>query len=150
MQIHNNARAKTCTRKAAKLPSREKHKLVFQQNVFLNIRMNVYECYKHKDERGALSMEGGTGMCRSHDPLFFRASRRTLAYQFPINALLMCPPFLNFRKICIFSLVFCRIFRSQEAKFLNFRSQDLSFFKENPLSRSYFWKPVWHIPTKKS
>ena len=26
---------------------------------------------------------------------------------------------------------------------------DPSFFKENPLPRPYFWKPVWHTPTKK-
>ena len=54
------------------------------------------------------------------------------------------------KSIYIFSLVFGWVFSSQEAKFLNFRSQDPSFFKENPLPRPYFWKPTQHMPTKKS
>ena len=33
--------------------------------------------------------------------------------------------------------------------FPNFCSQDPSFFSENLLPRPYFWKPVWHITTKK-
>ena len=84
---------------------------------------------------GALPLKGGTGMCRGHDP-FFHASRHSLAYQFPNNALLMCPsPFSNFRQICIFSLVLCQNVSSQEAEFLNFYSKDPSFFKESPLLR---------------
>ena len=77
---------------------------------------------------------------------FFQASRRSLAYQFTTIAPLLCPPFSNFRKIFNFQLCFGQNFSSQDA---NFRSLDHSFFKENPLPRPYFWKPVWHIPTQK-
>ena len=87
-------------------------------------------------------------MCRGHDP-FYQASRRSLAYQFTINAPLMCPSFSNFGKILNFQPCFWPNFSSQDANFPNFRSQDPSFFKENPLPRPYFWKPVWHTPTKK-
>ena len=81
--------------------------------------------------------------------LFLQASRHSLAYQFPINAPLTCPPFSNFRKICIFSVIFGQNFSSQDVKLPKFCFQDSSFFKENPLPRPYFWKPAWHIPTKK-
>ena len=80
---------------------------------------------------------------------FFQASRRSLAYQFTIIAPLLCPPFSNFRKFFHFQPCFGQNFSSQDANFPNFRSLDPSFFKENPLPRPYFWKPVWHIPTKK-
>ena len=80
---------------------------------------------------------------------FFQATRRSLAYQFTITAPLLCPPFSNFRKIFHFQPCFGQNFSSQDANFPNFRSLDPSFFKENPLPRPYFWKPVWHTPTKK-
>ena len=79
---------------------------------------------------------------------FFQASRRSLAYQLTIIAPLWCPPFSNFRKIFHFQPCFGQNFSSQAANFPNFRSQDPTFFKENPLPRPYFWKPVWHTPTK--
>ena len=59
----------------------------------------------------------------------------------------MCPLFSIFRKILHFQPCFSQNFSSQDA---NFRSQDPSFFKENLLPRPYFWKPIWHIPTKNS
>ena len=80
---------------------------------------------------------------------FLQASRRSLAYQFTIIAPLLCPPFSNFRKKLNFQPCFGQNFSSQDANFPNFRSLDPSFFKENPLPRPYFWKPVWHIPTQK-
>ena len=80
---------------------------------------------------------------------FFQASRGSLAYQFTIIAPLLCPPFSNFRKIFNFQPCFGQNFSSQDANFPNFRSLDPWFFKENPLPRPYFWKPVWHIPTQK-
>ena len=58
------------------------------------------------------------------------------------------PPFSIFRKFCIFSLVLAKISALKTQNFPNFRSQDPLFFKENPLPRPCFWKPVWHIPTK--
>ena len=57
--------------------------------------------------------------------------------------------FSNFRKVFHFQHCFRQNFSSQDANFPNFRSLDPSFFKENPLPRPYFWKPVWHTPTKK-
>ena len=80
---------------------------------------------------------------------FFQASRRSLAYQFTIIAPLLCPPFSNFRKFFHFQPCFGQNFSSQDVNFPNFRSLDPSFFKGNPLPRPYFWKSVWHIPTKK-
>ena len=80
---------------------------------------------------------------------FFQASRRSLAYQFTIIAPLICPPFSNFRKFFHFQPCFGQNFSSQDANFPNFRSLHPSYFKENLLPRPYFWKPVWHIPTKK-
>ena len=80
---------------------------------------------------------------------FFQASRRSLAYQFTIIAPLLCPPFSNSRKFFHFQPCFGQNFSSQDANFPKFRSLDPSFFKENPLPRPYFWKPVWHIPTQK-
>ena len=81
---------------------------------------------------------------------FFQASRRSLAYQFTIIAPLLCPPFSNVRKFFHFQPCFGQNFSSQDANFPNFRSLDPSFFKENPLPRPYFCKPVWHIyPPKK-
>ena len=49
------------------------------------------------------------------------------------------PHSLNFQKIFAFSALFW-------PNFPDFCSQDPSFFKENP---PYFWKLVWHTPTKK-
>ena len=80
---------------------------------------------------------------------FFQASRRSLAYQFTIIAPLLCPHFQILEKFSIFSLVLVKISALKTQNFPNFRSLDPSFFKENPLPRPYFWKPVWHIPTQK-
>ena len=63
------------------------------------LRVHNLQCYSHSVR--ALKLESGTGMCRSHVP-FFQASRRSLAYQFTINAPLMCPSSLIFRKILHF------------------------------------------------
>ena len=89
---------------------------------------------------GGTDLERGYGYVpRSLPPLF------SPAYQFTINVPLICPPFSTFRKICIFNFVFGQNFSSQEAKFPNFRSQDPSFFKENPLPRPYFWKSARYM-----
>ena len=87
-------------------------------------------------------------MCRGHDPLF---SGHPALLSLPIyhHCAALMPPFSNFRKIFHFQPCFGQNFSSQDANFPNFRSLDPSFFKENPLPRPYFWKPVWHTPTKK-
>ena len=59
------------------------------------------------------------------------------------------PPFSILRKFLHFQPCFVQNFSSQDENFPNFHSQDPSFFKENPLPRPYFWKPVWHTPTNK-
>ena len=63
---------------------------------------------------------------------FFQASRRSLAYQFTINAPFMCPTFSIF--FFFFKLhfqpCFGQNFSSQDTNFPNFRSQDPSFFRE--------------------
>ena len=102
-----------------------------------------------KSRGGGTDLESGCmGMCRGHDPLF---SGQSALPSLPIYiAPLLCPPFSNFIKIFHFQHCFGQNFSSQDANFPNFRSLDPSFFKKNPLPRHYFWKPVWHIPTKKN
>ena len=86
-------------------------------------------------------------MCRGHDPLF---SGQSALLSLPIyhHCAALMPPFSNFRKKINFQPCFGQNFSSQDANFPNFCSL-ASFFKENPLPRPYFWKPVWHTPTKK-
>ena len=102
--------------------------------------------------RGALALlECGTLVqgCATIMTPFLQTSCCSLSSQFTIdNRPLMCPLFSIFRKKCIFSAFFGHNFSSQDANFQNFCSQDPSFFKENPLLRPYFWKPVQHPPTK--
>ena len=97
---------------------------------------------------GGTDLERGYGDVPRSWPPFFRPVMRSLAYQFTTNVPLMCSPFSVFRKFCIFSLVLAKISALKTQTFPNFRSQDPLFFKENLLPRPYFWKPVWHIPTK--
>ena len=87
-------------------------------------------------------------MCRGHDPFF---SGHPVLLSLPIyhHCAVLMPPFSNFRKIFHFQPCFGQNFSSQDANFPNFRSLDPAFFKENPLPRPYFWKPVWHTPTQK-
>ena len=99
-------------------------------------------------------MEGGTGMCCGHDPFFqasqrFRSALPSLPIYHQCAAHVLPAPFQFLEKFCIFSLVFGQNFSSHDAKCLNFLFQDPSFFKENPLPRPYFWKPVRHICAKK-
>ena len=80
---------------------------------------------------------GGMPYMHGHDPLF-QDSQCSIGYQFTINSLLMCP---HLKIICIFSAPKMQTFCIFE---------DYSFFKENPTPKPYFWKPTWHISTKKS
>ena len=85
---------------------------------------------------GALTLESGRGMYRSHD-LFF--SGQSALPKFTINASLCGPPHhLNFKKILHFQPCFDQNFSFQDANFPNVRSQDpLFFFKGNLLHRPY-------------
>ena len=97
---------------------------------------------------GALTLERGMGMCRGHDP-FFQTSHRSLAYQFTVNAPLLCPLFSIFRKFLHFQPCFGQNFSSLDPNFSKFLFLKLLFFKENPLPRPYILKPAWHTSTKK-
>ena len=87
-------------------------------------------------------------MCRGHDPLFW-GHPALLSLPIYHHCAALMPPFSNFRKNFHFQPCFGQNFSSQDANFPNFRSLDPSFFKENPLPRPYFSKPVWHTSTKK-
>ena len=80
----------------------------------------------------------------------FQVSRRSVAYQFTINAPLMCPPFSIFRKFfCIFSLIFGQNFSSQDANFPNFCSQDPSVSRKIRSLDPTFGNPCdTHLPKK--
>ena len=87
-------------------------------------------------------------MYRCHDPL--RPVGAPLASNLPSMRRSCAPPlFQSLEKFLHFQPCFGQNLSYQNANFPNFRSQDPSFFKENPLPRPYFWKPVWHPPTKK-
>ena len=103
-------------------------------------------------------MVGGTtinmGVCAAVMTPFFQTSQHSLAFQFTIKTLLMCPTqnFLFVEKFCIFSLDFSQNVSSQDPNFPNFCSQDPSFFQGKPAPyRLYFGKPVrGTYPPKKS
>ena len=59
-----------------------------------------------------------------------------------------CAPHFQFLENFSFQPCLAKISALKTQTFPNFHSQDPLFFKENPLPRPYFWKPVWHIPTK--
>ena len=80
---------------------------------------------------------------------FFQASRRSLAYQFTLNAQLLWPPFSIFRKFLNFQPCFGQNSSSLDPDFSKFSFPRPLFFKENPLPRPYILKPMWHTSTKK-
>ena len=86
---------------------------------------------KKTGEGEALTLERGIGMCRGHDPLFQASrrprGRRSLAYQFTVNAPLLCLLFSIFRKFLHFQPCLSQNFNSLDPNFLNFRSQDPHF-----------------------
>ena len=78
---------------------------------------------------------------------FFLVIWHSLAYQFAINVLVMCPILTILEKCNIFTLLFIQNFSSEDTHFPNFCSQNPSFLKENLLLRPYIWKSVLHTPT---
>ena len=76
---------------------------------------------------------------------FFQASQRSLAYQFTLDASLMYSPFSILRKMLH---CFVQNFSSQDENFQNFRSQDPSYFKENPLPQAGTTKMTVPISTR--
>ena len=80
---------------------------------------------------------------------FFQTSRRSLAYQFTVNAPLLCPLFSIFRKFLHFQSCFGQNSSTLDSIFSKFSFLRPLFFKENPLPRPYILKPAWHTSTKK-
>ena len=80
---------------------------------------------------------------------FFQASRRSLAYQFTVNAPLLCPLFSIFRKLLHFQPCSGQNFSSLDPNFSKFSFPRPQFLKEKPLPRPYILKPAWHTSTKK-
>ena len=80
---------------------------------------------------------------------FFQTSHRSLAYQFTVNAPLLCPMFSIFKKILHFQPCFGQNSSSLDQNFSKFSFLRPLFCKENPLPRPYILKPAWHISTKK-
>ena len=68
---------------------------------------------------GALTLEGGTGMCFGHDP-FFQASRCSLNLPSMRRSCAPPPHHLNFKKILHFQPCFGQDFSSQDANFQMF------------------------------
>ena len=79
---------------------------------------------------------------------FFQNSHRSLAYQFTVNAPLLCPLFSIFRKFLHFQPCFGQNSSSLDPNFSKFLFLRPLFFKENPLPRPYILKPAWHTSTK--
>ena len=79
---------------------------------------------------------------------FFQVSRRSLAYQFTVNAPLLWPPFSIFRKFLDFHPYFGQNSSSLDPNFSEFSFPRPAFFKENPLPRPYILKPTWHTEKK--
>ena len=101
------------------------------------------------DPGGGHSHWKGVWGCAAVMIPFFQASRRSLAYQFSVNAPLLWPPFSIFRKFLDFQPCFGQNFSSKDPNFSKFSFPRPPFFKENPLPRPYILKPAWHTSTKK-
>ena len=85
---------------------------------------------KSTKAREALPLEGSTGMCCGHDPLFPSQSALPSLPIYHYCATHVPPTFSFCRKKLHFQLIFGQNFSSQDTKLLNFYSHDTSFFKE--------------------
>ena len=102
-----------------------------------------------RTDPGGHSHWKGVWGCAAVMTPFFQASRRSLAHQFTINALLLCPLLSIFRHFLHFQPCFGQNFSSLDPNFSKFLFPRPHFLKENPLPRPYILKPAWHTPTKK-
>ena len=100
---------------------------------------NCYILWKGVHWGGGHSHMKGVWGCAAVMTPFFQAIRRSLAYQFTVNAPLLWLPFSCFGKFFAFSVMFWPKFYLSKPK----------FFKENPLPRPYILKPPWHTSTRK-
>ena len=103
---------------------------------------NWYILWKgiHWGGGGHSHMKGVWGVLRSWPPGFFQAIRRSLAYQFTVNAPLLCLPFSCFRNFSHFQPCFGQ----------NSISLDPNFSRKIRSLNPTFWNPVAHIHQKKS
>ena len=99
--------------------------------------------------QGGHSHWKGVWGCAAVMTPFFQTSHRSLAYQFTVNAPLLCPFFSIFRKFLHFQPCFGQNSSSLDPNFSKFSFLRPLFFKENPLPRPYILKPAWHTSTKK-
>ena len=121
------------------------------------ISIKIYNCHHLADfwlfsnyvARGGHSHWKGVWGCAAVMTPFFRASCRSLAHQFTLNAPLLCPLFSIFRKFLHFQPCFGQNYSSLDPNFSKFSFPRPPFFQENPLPRLYILKPAWHTPTKK-
>ena len=96
---------------------------------------NCYIFWKGIHWGGGHSHMKGVWRCAAVMTPFFQVIRRSLAYQFTVNAPLLWLPFSCF---FAFSAMFCpKVYLSRP-----------KFFKENPLPRPYILKPPWHTSTR--
>ena len=98
---------------------------------------------------GALPLEGGMGMCRGHDPLFFRASRRSLASQFTINAPFMCPHFQFLENFAFSALFWAKISALKTQNFWIFAPKTPQFSRKTRSLDPTFGNPCGTYPPKK-
>ena len=108
-----------------------------------------YLChYLSQRIRGGTHIGKWYGMCRGHDPLFY-ASRHSLAYQFTINAPLICPPFQFLEKISIFSLVLVKMSALKMQIFQIFVLETPHFSRKIRFLDPTFGNPCGTHPPKK-
>ena len=103
---------------------------------------NWYILWKgiHWGGGGHSHMKGVWGVLRSWPPGFFQAIRRSLAYQFTVNAPLLCLPFSCFRNFSHFQPCFGQ----------NSISLDPNFSRKIRSLNPTFWNPRGtHPPEKK-
>ena len=115
----------------------------------LPFQFYLSKCHHHHSPGGGHSHWKGVWGCAAVMTPFFQTSHRSLAYQFTVNAPLLCPLFSIFRKFLHFQPCFGQNSSSRDPNFSKFSFLRPLFFKENPLPRPYILKPAWHTSTKK-
>ena len=96
---------------------------------------------------GTLPLEGGTGMCHHHDPLFFRPLQSVLPSLFH-HCAAQCPPPIFNLKILHFQPCFWSKLQSSRCKLAEFLLPRPLIFQGKPLPRS-FGNPCSTYPPKK-
>ena len=114
---------------------------------------SVHKTYRSYSPGGALTCQRYSGMCRFDDPPF-QAPPPFQGPTFLHLVSVLMPSVVCFSKNSAFLGPFLSDFGKISAPntliWAKICTQGHFFFKEkNLFCRSYFWKPMWHIPTKK-